>query len=497
MNTLTAVRRGEIARIDGSGPGAQRLLGDQPAQAVDDLADQRDGRVVAEASMAGCGRTVAVPRCTGVRRPVRYTAIGNPLYMVEPGPTGLVGHLDDTEPMPMQREPELNNAALMTAAAAGARGVGQAPRDLRRPREERRSLGRRWPTLRRLCRRHRGAEHRPPHPDIVDAVKAQLDLFTHTCFQVLAYEPTWRLAERLNARPGQLREEEPVPDHRRRAVENAVKIARAYTGALGIVAFTGGYHGRTIMTLGLTGKVAPYKTGFGPFPGEVFHALYPRTLHGVSVADALHSVELIFKNDIEASRVAAFIVEPVQGEGGFYIAPPEFIAGLKAIADRHGILLIADEVQTGAGRTGTWFASEQWPVAPDLITTAKSMAGGFPISGVVGRAEVMDARRPAAWAALRRQPAGLRCRLAVLRVFEGESGCSTAPGQWASACWPACARSPAKCRPSSTCAAWARWSRSSLPERRSGAARRRADQGRRRSRPPRVDPAVAAAPRPT
>jgi len=153
----------------------------------------------------------------------------------------------------------------------------------------------------------------------------------------------------------------------------------------------------------------------------VFHALYPNALHGISVDDALHSVELIFKNDIEASRVAAFILEPVQGEGGFYVAPPEFISGLKALADKHGILLIADEVQTGAGRTGTWFASEQWPVAPDLITTAKSMAGGFPISGVVGRADVMDAPGPGGLGGTYAgSPLGCAAALAVLRVFDSD-----------------------------------------------------------------------------
>jgi 4-aminobutyrate aminotransferase/(S)-3-amino-2-methylpropionate transaminase len=260
------------------------------------------------------------------------------------------------------------------------------------------------------------------HPEVIAAVKAQLDQYTHTCFQVLAYEPYVELAERLNAlAPGQFPKKTVFLSTGAEAVENAVKIARAHTGRSGIIAFTGGYHGRTMMTLGLTGKIAPYKSGFGPFPAEVFHALYPNELHGVSVADALASVELLFKNDIEASRVAAFILEPVQGEGGFYVAPREFVAGLKEIADRHGILIIADEVQTGAGRTGTWFASEQWPVAPDLIATAKSMAGGFPISGVVGRADVMDAPGPGGLGGTYAgSPIGCAAALAVLKVFEDE-----------------------------------------------------------------------------
>ena len=204
-------------------------------------------------------------------------------------------------------------------------------------------------------------------------------------------------------------------------MENAVKIARAYTKRPGVIAFTGGYHGRTNLMLGLTGKVVPYKTGFGPFPGETYHALFPNALHGVSVEQALHSVELILKNDIEPERVAAFIVEPVQGEGGFYVAPPEFITGLKALADRYGILLIADEVQTGAGRTGTWFASEQWPVAPDLITTAKSLAGGFPLAGVVGRADVMDAPAPGGLGGTYAgSPVACAASLAVIEAFAQE-----------------------------------------------------------------------------
>jgi 4-aminobutyrate aminotransferase/(S)-3-amino-2-methylpropionate transaminase len=205
-------------------------------------------------------------------------------------------------------------------------------------------------------------------------------------------------------------------------VENAIKIARAHTGRSGVIAFTGGYHGRTLLTLGMTGKVAPYKTGFGPFPGEIFHARFPSALHGVSVDDAIASVEQLFKNDIEASRVAAIIIEPVQGEGGFNVAPPELMQRLRALCDQHGILMICDEVQTGAGRTGTWFAVEQSGVVPDMITMAKSMAGGYPISAVVGRAEVMDA--PAAGGlggTYAGSPMACAAALAVLDVFEKEN----------------------------------------------------------------------------
>ena len=258
------------------------------------------------------------------------------------------------------------------------------------------------------------------HPDVIAAVQAQLALYTHTCFQVLPYEPYVELAERLNARaPGAFEKKTLFLTTGAEAVENAIKIARAHTGRSGIIAFTGGYHGRTLLTLGMTGKVAPYKLGFGPFPGEIFHALYPNPLHGVTVEDALHSLELIFKNDIEATRTAAIILEPVQGEGGFYVAPKAFVSALRRLCDQHGILLIADEVQTGAGRTGTWFACEQWDVAPDLITTAKSLAGGFPLSGVVGRAEVMDAPAPGGLGGTYAgSPLACAAALAVLDTFE-------------------------------------------------------------------------------
>lgn len=260
------------------------------------------------------------------------------------------------------------------------------------------------------------------HPKIVAAVKAQLERFTHTCFQVVAYEPYVAVCEKLNElAPGNFAKKSLLLTTGAEAVENAIKIARSHTGRSGVIAFTGGYHGRTHYTLGLTGKVAPYKTGFGPFPTEIYHALFPNTLHGISVDEAIDSVERIFKNDIEPTRVAAFIVEPVQGEGGFNVAPPEFVARLKEIADRHGILLIADEVQTGAGRTGTWFACEQWPVAPDMITTAKSLAGGFPLSGVVGRAEVIDS--PAAGGlggTYAGSPIACAAALAVMEAFEEE-----------------------------------------------------------------------------
>jgi 4-aminobutyrate aminotransferase/(S)-3-amino-2-methylpropionate transaminase len=261
------------------------------------------------------------------------------------------------------------------------------------------------------------------HPAVIQAVKDQLDKYTHTCFQVLAYEPYVELAEKLNAKaPGNFAKKTLFLTTGAEAVENAIKIARASTGRSGIICFGGGYHGRTLLTLAMTGKVAPYKTGFGPFPAEVFHAVFPNALHGVTVDDSIASVEAIFKNDIEAKRVAAIILEPVQGEGGFQVAPPALLQRLRALCDQHGILLICDEVQTGAGRTGTWFAVEQSGVAPDLITMAKSMAGGFPISAVVGRAEVMDAAAPGGLGGTYAgSPIACAAALAVLDVFEKEN----------------------------------------------------------------------------
>lgn len=260
------------------------------------------------------------------------------------------------------------------------------------------------------------------NPEVMAAVQAQMQNFTHTCFQVLAYESYVELAERINAKaPGDFAKKTLFLTTGAEAVENAVKIARAYTQRPGVIAFSGAYHGRTNMTMGLTGKVMPYKAGFGPFPADIFHASFPNALQGITVQDAMDSLDRIFKNDIEPTRVAAIIIEPVQGEGGFNVAPPALLQHLRQLCDLHGILLIADEVQTGAGRTGTWFAMEQSGVAPDLITMAKSMAGGFPISAVTGRAEVMDAPIPGGLGGTYAgNPLACAAALAVLKVFEQE-----------------------------------------------------------------------------
>lgn len=233
------------------------------------------------------------------------------------------------------------------------------------------------------------------HPRIVKAIADQLGQFTHTAYQIVPYASYVELAEKINARA-------PIAQPKKtaffttgaEAVENAVKIARAYTGRPGVIAFAGGFHGRTMMGMALTGKVAPYKIGFGPFPGDVFHAPYPNALHGVTSADSIAAVETLFKADIDPKRVAAIIFEPVQGEGGFNPAPAEFVRALRKLCDAHGILLIADEVQTGFARTGKLFAMEHYDVSADLMTIAKSLAGGMPLSGVVGRADVMDAAAP-------------------------------------------------------------------------------------------------------
>nr|WP_279600634.1 4-aminobutyrate--2-oxoglutarate transaminase [Burkholderia pseudomallei] len=233
------------------------------------------------------------------------------------------------------------------------------------------------------------------HPRIVKAIADQLGQFTHTAYQIVPYASYVELAEKINARA-------PIAQPKKtaffttgaEAVENAVKIARAYTGRPGVIAFAGGFHGRTMMGMALTGKVAPYKIGFGPFPGDVFHAPYPNALHGVTSADSIAAVETLFKADIDPKRVAAIIFEPVQGEGGFNPAPAEFVRALRKLCDAHGILLIADEVQTGFARTGKLFAMEHYDVSADLMTIAKSLAGGMPLSGVVGRADAMDAAAP-------------------------------------------------------------------------------------------------------
>ncbi|AML53616.1 MULTISPECIES: 4-aminobutyrate--2-oxoglutarate transaminase [Falsihalocynthiibacter] len=233
------------------------------------------------------------------------------------------------------------------------------------------------------------------HPKVVAAAKAQEDHYTHTSFQVVPYEPYIALAEKLNElAPGDHAKKSLLVTTGAEAVENAVKIARAATGRPGVIAFTGGYHGRTLLTLGMTGKISPYKKDVGPFPSDIYRAPFPSLRDGITVQDALTGLQNLFLTDAQPERIAAIIIEPVLGEGGYTPVPFEMMQALRAICDQHGIMLIADEIQAGFGRTGTWFAIEHSGVVPDLITVAKSMAGGYPIAGVIGRAEVMDAVIP-------------------------------------------------------------------------------------------------------
>ncbi len=266
------------------------------------------------------------------------------------------------------------------------------------------------------------------HPKVIAAVKAQLDAYTHTCFQVTPYEPYVELAERLNAlAPFKGPAKTIFFTTGAEAAENAVKIARAATGRSAIIAFAGGFHGRTMMTMAMTGKVLPYKKKFGPMPNEVYHLPFPIADHGTTTADSLKALEFLFRADVEPSRVAAIVVEPVQGEGGFYEAPKDLLVALRTICDEHGILLIADEVQSGFARTGKIFAMENTGVEPDLVTMAKSLAGGFPLSGVLGKAAIMDASEPGGLGGTYAgSPVALAAALATLDVIEEEGLCARA-----------------------------------------------------------------------
>jgi 4-aminobutyrate aminotransferase len=231
------------------------------------------------------------------------------------------------------------------------------------------------------------------HPKVLAAIQAQLERFTHTCYQVVPYESYVALAEKLNAvTPGSHAKKTALFSTGAEAVENAIKIARSYTKRSGVIAFGGAFHGRSMFAVALTGKVQPYKAGFGPFPPEIYHAPFPG--QGVDLAEVKRAVQHLFKADIEASRVAAIVFEPVQGEGGFNVIQAETVHWLRALCDEHGIVLIADEVQTGFGRTGKMFAMEHFGVVPDIMVIAKSLAAGTPLSAVCGRAEIMDAPAP-------------------------------------------------------------------------------------------------------
>lgn len=266
------------------------------------------------------------------------------------------------------------------------------------------------------------------HPKVIDAVKAQLDCFTHTCHQVVPYENYVRLAERLNALvPGDFEKKTIFVTTGAEAAENAVKIARSATKRSAVIAFSGGFHGRTFMGMALTGKVVPYKKGFGAMPGDVFHVPFPVELHGVTVADSIAALNGLFKADVDPARVAAIALEPVQGEGGFYEAPKQLMQHLRKVCDEHGIVLIADEVQTGFARTGKIFCMEHHDVVPDLTCMAKGLGGGFPIAAVTGRAEIMDGVHPGGLGGTYGgNPIGVAAAHAVLDVIEQEQLCDRA-----------------------------------------------------------------------
>lgn len=264
------------------------------------------------------------------------------------------------------------------------------------------------------------------HPKVQAAVAAQLQRFTHSCYQVVPYTEYVDLAERINAIvPIEGAAKTAFFSTGAEAIENAIKIARAATRRSGVIAFGGAFHGRSMFAVSMTGKVQPYKAGFGPFPPEIYHVPFP--CHCASLDDVKHAMEQLFKCDIEPSRVAAIVFEPVQGEGGFNVIQAAAATWLRALCDTHGILLIADEVQTGFARTGRMFAMEHFDVKPDLITMAKSMAGGTTLSAVSGRAEVMDAPAPGGLGGTYAgNPLAIAAAHAVLDVMAEERLCERA-----------------------------------------------------------------------
>jgi len=260
------------------------------------------------------------------------------------------------------------------------------------------------------------------HPKVVAAIKKQAEEFIHTAFGIAQYESYVEVCEKLNRfAPGETPKKTALFNSGAEAVENSVKFARQITGRPGVIAFAGAFHGRTLLATTLTGKSKPYKVGFGPYVPAVFHAPYPDEYHGVSVADAIAGVDHIFKTTIRPEEVAAMIVEPVQGEGGFNPAPKEFLEALRAKCDEHGILLIADEIQSGMGRTGKMFAFEKAGVEPDFICIAKSIAAGLPLSALTGKAELMDKVVPGSMGSTYGgNPVACAAALAVFEIFEEE-----------------------------------------------------------------------------
>ena len=257
------------------------------------------------------------------------------------------------------------------------------------------------------------------HPAIVDAVRKQLERFTHTAAQVIMYEGYVTLAERMNAvTPGSFEKQTLLVTTGSEAIENAVKIARAATNRPAIVSFADGFHGRTLLALSLTGKVAPYKQNFGPYAPEIYQAPYPNPRRGHDTRSALHALHELFETRVAPNQVAAIVIEPVLGEGGFVAAPFEYMRELRRLTEERGILLVVDEIQSGFGRTGTFFAIEQSGVVPDLLTFGKSVAGGLPIAGVVARKALMESVQPGALGGTYGgNPLACAAALATLDVF--------------------------------------------------------------------------------
>ncbi|AXI47963.1 4-aminobutyrate--2-oxoglutarate transaminase [Sulfitobacter sp. SK012] len=263
---------------------------------------------------------------------------------------------------------------------------------------------------------HRNAE-------VVAAIKDQLDQLTHTCFQVTPYKSYIELAERLNALlPGDFPKKSLFFSAGGEAVENAIKIARYFTRRPALITFTNGYHGRSYMGMALSARMVPFKEGFGPFPGEIYRLPFPDEFHGVTLEDTKRAFETLFRSDCPPDQIAAMFFEPVQGEGGYNIATPEFLNYLRALCDEHGIVLVADEIQTGMGRTGRMFAMEHFGITPDLTCIGKSIGGGLPISGVVGRADIIDSVPPGGLGGtFGGNPVACAAALAVLEVIEQDN----------------------------------------------------------------------------
>jgi len=266
------------------------------------------------------------------------------------------------------------------------------------------------------------------HPRIVKAIEDQLKIYSHVCFQVTPNENYVTLAERLNARaPVAGPAKTMLVSTGAEAVENAVKVARAFTGRPGIISFAGGFHGRTHMGMALTGKAVPYKKGYGPFPSDVYNVAFPNLYHGTSSDESIKAIKALFKYQADPSSIAGIIIEPVQGEGGFNIAPTDFLKALRALCDETGILLIADEIQTGFARTGKLFALEHTGVKADVVTMAKGLAGGLPLSAITGRADVMDASNPGGLGGTYAgNPVACAAAHAVLDIIEDEDLCGRA-----------------------------------------------------------------------